>query len=493
MAQEVVRSLQVALYAQPGGPNTEPKFLGCHTIGSVTRPRGTNTLNHCPDPVNPGRYKVSSKTKAPPGLVTFTIESKVYRVFDYLENLKCPVPIIAQVTSCAPKNQFWNWDRAFIFTNADSVQEGLNNLVSGGADDNEVMQTFDMEADEMLRVVPLQVTRDLSIAEAVALNHIFACDQDICAGPCGAANEQCNTLYAVGDAVAGSATATGNVWKMSNGNWELTAADPFGEDENVIGGGCFALDRNTTRLLVFRGSTVVGAPAEAAYSDDGGTTWITVNIGTTNGEYIINSGAIAVLSQNNIWVGSNLGRIYYSSDGGASWQVQENQGIHAAAWNWIHMMDDRTGFAGGVGDVIAITVDGGQVWSQVNATGNGGDITAGGVVDLLNFWVGTDDGEVFFTSDGGSTWSERNVVGSGEGRVDSIAFINNMIGYLAMRDDANKTTFLSTRNGGFSWEVIVTPTNAGINSMIPCGTNLVWAVGEVVGGKPAVYKLQPSA
>src|SRR5262245_20098259 len=96
MANEVVRSLQVALYVQPGGPNTPTRFLGCHTISSATRPRGNNTLNHCPDPINPGRYVVSSKTKAPPGLVTLTIEAKMYRLLDYLEDLNCPVPIIAQ-------------------------------------------------------------------------------------------------------------------------------------------------------------------------------------------------------------------------------------------------------------------------------------------------------------------------------------------------------------------------------------------------------------
>jgi photosystem II stability/assembly factor-like uncharacterized protein len=280
---------------------------------------------------------------------------------------------------------------------------------------------------------------------------------------------------------------------LEDGTWTVTAADPFETDEVVIGGACFALDRNTTRLLVFRGSTAAGAPAEASYSDDGGVTWTNVNIGNTNAEFVINSGAISSLSQNNIWVGSNLGRIYYSSDGGASWIAQEDQGIHAAAWNWIHMMDDRTGFAGGAADVIAVTVDGGQVWSQVNSTGSGGDITTGGVIDLFNFWVGTDDGRVFFTSNGGSTWEERNVTGSGAGRVDGIQFVNNMIGYLAMRDGTNKTTFLSTRNGGFSWEVIITPTNSGINSMIACGTNLLWAVGEANGGRPVVYKLQPSA
>jgi hypothetical protein len=424
--------------------------------------------------------------------VTYTIESKVFRVFDYLEGLNCPIPIIAQVTSCAPKNEFWNWDRAYIFPNSDAVQEGINNLVSGGADDNEVTQTFDMEADDMIRLVPLKVTRDSSIAEVSALNGLFVCDQDICAGPCGAANERCDTLYAVGDAVVGSADGTASVWKMSNGAWVATAADPFGTSENISTGACFAIDRSTQRILVFRGSTDAGAPAEAAYSDDNGATWTLANIGSDNGEFVSSPHAVSALNQNNIWAGTDQGRIYFSSDGGATWEIQEDQGIQAGGWNWIHMLDDRTGFAGGAGDSIAVTVDGGQVWSQVNATGDGGDITAGGVVDTNSFWVGTDDGQIYYTTDGGVTWDERAVTGSGVGRVDSIQFLNNMIGYISMRDGSAKSTLLSTRNGGYTWEVIPTATNLGVNSMVACGNNLVWAAGEASGGKPVIYKLQPA-
>lgn len=492
MALDVVRSLQVALYALPGGPNSKPQFLGCHNISSATRPRGSNTLNHCPDPINPGRYIVSSKTKAPPGLVTFTIESKMGRLFDFLEDLNCPVPIIAQVTSCAPKNQFSNWDRAFIFLNSDVVQEGLSNLVSGGADDNEVMQSFDMEADDIVRLVPLRVTRDLSIAETQALNHIFACDVDICAGPCGAANERCDTFYAVGDAISASASGKANLWINEGGTWTVAAADPFAISEHIMGGACFQIDRLTTRILVFRGSTDVAAPAEAAYTDDNGATWTTVNMGSDNGEFVVSPKAISVIDQNNIWVGTDSGRIYFSNDGGATWVAQEDQGIQSAAWNWVHFIDDRNGFAGGAADSIAVTIDGGQVWSQVNATGEGGDITSGGVTDVQSFWVGTDDGEEFYTTNAGVDWQKRNFANSGVGKIDDMMFVNNMNGFMSHRNAANKSTFLQTRNGGYTWEVIETPSNSGVNSLIACGNNLVWAVGEAAGGRPVIYKLQPS-
>lgn len=489
---EPFKSLGVSLWAMPGGPNSQPRFLGCHTIGSVTVPKGNNTLIHCPDPVQPGRYQVATKTRSAPGLVTFTIESKMYKLFDYLENLKCPIPIIAQFVSCAPKNEFWNWERALIFRNADNVQEGLSNLVSGGDDENAVMQSFDMEADEMVRVAPLRVARDSSINETQALNAIFACDQDICAGPCGAANEACDTLYAVSDPVTGSASNKATVWIMADGTWTAAAADPFATSEAIIGGTCFALDRGTRRLLVFRGTTDAGNPAEAAYSDDNGATWTTVNIGSDNGEFISSAKAVHALNQYNIWVGTDSGRIYFSNDGGGSWTVQEDAGIHAGVWNWVQMIDDRNGWAGGAADIIATTSDGGQVWSQANATGNGGDITSGSVIDTNSAWVGTDDGELFYTTDGGVTWTERvGWAGSGVGTVDDIKFVNEMVGYMSVRNATPKSTILTTRTGGYSWEAIDTPTNTGLNAMIACGLRLVYAVGEPSGGKPVVYKLQP--
>lgn len=495
MADEALTSLSVALWAMPGGPNSEPRFLGCHAISSVTKPKGNNTLVHCPDPVQPRKYKVTTKTRSAPGLTTYTIETKMFRLADYLENLNCPIPIIAQVTPCAPKNEFWNWSRSFYLPNSDNVQEGLSNFVSGGDDENPIMQSFDMEADDLIRLYPLRISRDQSIVETQALNSIFACDQDVCAGPCGALNEKCDTLYAVSDPVSGSASNTATVHIMSDGSWAAAAADPFATDEAISAGVCFAVDSSTRRILVFRGSTDAGSPAEAAYSDDGGATWTTANIGTDNGEFVVSSKAVYAINQNNIWVGTDSGRIYFSASGGASWVVQEDQGIHSAAWNWVHFSDSSNGFAGGAGDVIAITVDGGDVWSQTNATGNAGDITAGGVVDTNNFWVGTDDGELFYTSNAGVTWAERDFSIGAAGApavVDDIRFVDNMLGFMSVRNSAPTSTILMTRTGGYNWEIVTTPTNAGVNSLAVCGPRLIYAVGEVLGAKPVVYKLQPT-
>jgi photosystem II stability/assembly factor-like uncharacterized protein len=309
-------------------------------------------------------------------------------------------------------------------------------------------------------------------------------------------NEKCDTLYAVSDPVVGSADNTATVWIMTDDTWAAAAADPFGTSEAISTGVCFAIDRTTRRILVFRGTTDVAAPAEAAYSDDAGATWTNVNIGSDNGEFVPSAHSVYAINQYNIWVGTDSGRIYFSNDGGSSWVAQEDQGIHANAWNWIHMADERNGWAGGAGDVIATTNDGGQVWSQTNATGQGGDVTSGGVIDTNTAWVGTDDSEIFFTTDAGITWTQRvGWKGSGQvgGRVDAMQFLNNMVGFMSVRNGSAQSEILMTRTGGYNWEVITTPTNAGLNSLAACGLRLVYAVGEASGGKPVIYKLQPVA
>lgn len=491
MSQAGLTLLQGAIFVQPGGPNTDVQYLGaCHQVANISWDEGSNTLHHCGDPVQPNRFQVSRKIKGAPGLVTFNVVSEMQLVISYMQQFKCPAPIIVTNTNRAPKNDDANWDVAWIFTNADPISRSYDNLV-GTSDNDIIRRTTGMEADSLIELYPLR-PYPVAVAETEAFNAVFACDYDLCADVGVQRSNRGDTLWAVADAVAGSAVGTASVWKYSNNQWAATATDPFDQDENIIAGSCFILDRNTTRVIVFRGTTDAGAPAEAALSDDDGATWTNVNIGTVNGEFVPNAHSLIALDRNHIWVGTNLGRIYFSADGGESWTVQENATIHAGAWNWIHMSDALNGFAGGAADVIAVTADGGESWGQVNATGDGGDILAGAVIDADRAWVGTDDGDLFYTLDGGYTWRQRaGWAGSGTGEVRSLAFYGDQVGYMVAENALGRATFYMTKSGGANWETITTPNNSGMNHLVIANPLLVYAVGEAHGGAAAVYRLAP--
>lgn len=492
MSQPGLTLLQGAIFVQPGGPNSDVQYLGaCHQLTSVSWDEGANTLHHCGDPVQPNRFQVSRKIKGPPGLVTFNIESDVQAVISYIQRFRCPAPVIVTNTVRAPKNDPTNWDVAWIFVNADPISRAYDNLV-GKSENDLIMRTTGMEADSLIELYPVRPDR-VSIAETQALRAVFACDFDLCADAGVQRQDRCDTLYAVADAVSGSASGTAGVWKFADNQWTQLDSDPFEQDEDIAAGTCFILDRFTKRILVLRGAADPSNPAECAFSDDDGATWGYANIGTVNGEYVTNGHALAALDRNHIWVGTNLGRIYFSGNGGESWTLQENAVITSAPWHWVEMIDNLNGFAGGQGDVIATTNDGGISWSQVNSTGAGDDILCGAVIDSDRAWAGTDGGEVYYTFDGGASWRQRaGWAGSGVGEVRSMAFYGDQIGYMAVEDNMGKASFYLTKSGGADWETIPTPANSGVNHLMICNPMLIYAVGDAHGGTALVYKLQPA-
>ena len=46
-----------------------------------------------------------------------------------------------------------------------------------------------------------------------------------------------------------------------------------------------------------------------------------------------------------------------------------------------------------------------------------------------------------------------------------------------------------TKDGGFTWEEIPVPTNAGLNSVALCDTNTGFVVGELQGATPMILHL----
>lgn len=491
---EPFKSLEGALFVLPSGPNTINYYLGCHMLGDVSWPRGDNTQMFCPDPSGPNRYKQVGKIKGPPGLVSLSVETDIYSAADYLEDLQCPAGLIVNMTKSSRKNRVTNWERAFIFPGFDVTNENLSNLVGKDTNDRS-MRSVDANADEIIYAFPLNVYRQ-STSQTTAINKIFSCDEFICQSEFATAHDRCDKLFATTDAIAGSALGSANVlYKSGDGAWTAMTNDPFGTDEHILAGLCVPVDNDTTRVLVFRGVTDGSNPAEVAYTDnDGATAWVTANIGAVNGEFVGSANAAYAIDYNHIWVGTDGGYIYFSSDGGATWTAQESASIHSGQWNWIQFIDENTGFAGGAADVIAVTTDGGSTWSQVTATGDGDDILTGWVFNARQLWIGTDGGDIWYSNDQGTTWTKQtNASFTGTGTVEAMAWANQWVGVVAWESASNLTTYYYTKDGGYTWESITTPTNGGVNSLLVCSTKLFFGAGEVQGSTGVIHRLAPSS
>jgi photosystem II stability/assembly factor-like uncharacterized protein len=479
-----------ALWIQPDGPNTKPQFLGCHELGDVTIPKGTLNLMYCPDPSKPKAYKVVGSYRSAPGAITTSIEVLMSKVADYLERVDCPVPIFIHKVECGRKDVFAAYQRSVVLVDAEVTSRGLSGMVSRDPDaEGESMQNFDIEAQDYFDAFGLSIERQ-STTETEALNDIHFCGDEICEGDCGEAQSICELGYAVGDAAAGSPSNQANVLETEDGStWAATSTNPFGAAEDIAAVSCFSIGGGNTRILVGRGSTDAGNPAEIAYSDDGGATWTNVNVGSVNGQYFMGRDSIFVLDIYNIWAVTSGGYIYFSGDGGATWTAQESGVITAGDYYGISFANADDGFAVAAADIIARTVDGGATWSAVTATGGAGDLLTVKTISQLRAWVGDDEGDLYFTKDGGTTWTSRSFSGSGSGEVRDIEFYNDYVGALIHNSATPVGSVHVTIDGGYTWQAITTPTNTGLNSIFICSPYLMYAVGEVQGSTAVILKV----
>ncbi|MDD1710409.1 MAG: hypothetical protein LUQ37_05830, partial [Methanoregulaceae archaeon] len=197
------------------------------------------------------------------------------------------------------------------------------------------------------------------------------------------------------------------------------------------------------------------------------------------------------LDQYHIWVGTKLGYIYKSVDGGATFTAVESGVIAITTWQALHFSDENNGMAVTAGDVIITTQDGGITWTAVTATGSGADLVSCYMIDANRLWVGTATGRLFYSRDGGTTWTERTGQGFGTLHIYDIEFVtgSDLIGFLISTAAGPISTIFRTIDGGFSWQPLDTPTNVGLNDLMIADADHVFAVGEAVGGHPVVVKV----
>lgn len=485
---------QWAVFVQPDGPGTLPVYLGCHDMGDIEQELGDKTLIYCPDPERANRWSVVGSFRGEPGPATFEIGTNVRKSKEVLATVAkkgCGVPLYLIEVGCGKRNVFVNWDsQVHAFIPTDITSKGLTAVgKKNPGDQGESMRTFGMSADDWLEFFRPTLGRQ-SIAETQAIRDIVFCNDAKCADDCGAAADVCEDGALVTEAVAASPGGTADVWfKTGGGAWTIGAADPFGTGEDIASIVCVQVDANTTRYIVARGTTDAGNPAEIAYTDNGGAAWTLVNVGSTNGQFALGPDSLFALDFNHIWLVVQDGYIYFSGNGGVTWEAQQSGGVTAQDLWAINGINESVLYAAGGADVVLKTLDGGATWTLATANGSGDDNLTIDVIDRDVVWVGTDGGDLWRTSDGGETWTAYAFAGSGAGSVVDIDFKNELNGFMLHNSAAPVGTLFRTVNGGYNWETVSGGgTNAGLNALFVCDEDSAFVGGEVQGGTAYVGK-----
>lgn len=496
MAETSLFARNGALFVQVDGPNTKPEYVGCVDVDALAAPGGgIAELVRCFN-VNGRGWRVIGSTLTPPDPVTTTITATVEKTQSFLEQIAdCPASFFILQSDTGRKDNFQNYVRAWIIGNAYISDRGASGLVMRETDELSQM-TFAITAEPPLYRKFRLVTSRQSVGLSNSANALAYLDDVRCASSSGPAQKACKIGFIAGDTPGGSPSGTSDVYYTTDYGvtWTATSTDPFAASEIIAALAVFSIGATSRRVIAARGTTDVGNPAEIAYSDDDGTNWTAVNVGSTNGQFVQTANGMFALDQYNIWLVTDGGYVYYSDDAGVSWTAQEEGVATAQDLNAVHFADNRVGYAGGAADAILKTTDGGFSWALTDDdTGTGGDILTVFTLDAQRAWVGTDDGRMFYTVDGGAVWTEKTFSGSGSGQVRDIKFANDLIGYMIHDTSAPVGRVFATMDGGFSWELVTTTTNAGLNQLVICDDNNAYAAGEVVSGTAALIKVQPAA
>lgn len=485
MSGAIFKSSDGAVFVQSRGPRTRPRFLGCVDVDSLTEPGGAiDTLIRCFKEDGTG-WRTLDSTVTPPDPVTTTITTLIEGSANSLELARSgEANLFIHQRFGGRSDNFQNYTRSWALEKV-RIGERTAEALAMREEDTPSTMGFGISALPPVYRIFQKTTGRQSISVAEAVNDVHFCGIGYDADQIG---------VAVTDAASGSPSDKADVLYTLDGGatWTATATQPFAAAENIASGKCFQIGRNSTRILVARGTTDAGNPAEIAYSDDWGATWTLKNVGSVNGQFAQGPHSLFVLDPYNIWLVAGNGYIYYSDDAGVTWDVQDaGVASAAAALHAIHFSSDRVGYAVGATDTIVKTEDGGLSWTATtDNTGVSATLKTVFVLDGDVVWVGTNGGRMWYTEDGGITWEEVTFTGSGSGSVQALKFIpgSEMFGFMLHQTSGPVGTVFATIDGGFSWDPITTFTNSGLNGLAVIDQNTAFFTGEVQGGTGVIGK-----
>ncbi|MBN9393094.1 MAG: hypothetical protein J0I20_33990 [Chloroflexi bacterium] len=178
---------------------------------------------------------------------------------------------------------------------------------------------------------------------------------------------------------------------------------------------------------------------------------------------------LASRAPNDIYV-ANTNEVYFAADGGYIYKSTDiTQGVvvnNAGATVTTNLLRirglDNTIIATGSTSAVIVTYNSGKVWGVPTTSPTTGPVGVQAVA-LQNpsfWWVGTDDGRLFYTVNRGETWVQKRFSGDGAGQVRDIVWATPEVGYFSHSTTAPAARIFSTYDGGFSWTNIAPRINA---------------------------------
>jgi len=470
-------------------------FLGnCVNLDSIPNPRiGDLALIQCWNDARTG-FDVKGISYSPPGAITFTLSQLLEKTALALQRVSCPFWLYVLRAKCTPNaGLIRSWDSGSIVGGSHGtviLDDTLTSVASRDGDEPNGIDFSVSAPGPRVDIWKMSTPGRQTNALIRALNAVSVYKTSQCGSSCGAQVMPCDIAMAVEDAGAATAVA---IQTLNEGiTWTASAASPHAITEDLFVCGYVPTPAGGRRYFAGR-EQIAGVAMELAYSDDSGATWTTTVIGATINEGFTLDKSLFIMDYEHIWVCTTAGEVYFSGDGGATFASQAAIGASGGnALNSIHFCDESFGVAVGAADTVIYTADGGTNWSALAATGKAVALQAVYVFSHYRWIIGAAivaTGSLVQTYNGGTTYTTMTFTGQAVEEVRSMDFANQHVGVIVTDTAGPIGSVHYTKDGGFTWEEIPVPTNAGLNSVALCDTNTGFVVGELQGATPMILHL----
>lgn len=466
-------------FVQQGGPRPSNPlaFAGVGTqhmvITALSVPdSGDVTLQHAPDPHQPGGLRTVARTKGvpDPASATFVLTEKANSLPWTHFKQNCPFNVYEAVGGpCSDLSDYSNGWSAYtrVFSYAEISTRDFGALQDWESDDQNTVE-LSTTLENVYSIGPLSFGLEASSTIAFEVTDVVFGTKVQC-GDCGVPNDGTNFIYASVKGASSPATKPAVVYTVNGGStWSSVsvATAATGEDIKAIGivGSYLVLlsatggTASASCLYVSQLNTVTGVPS---------STFTKVTPSVFNATNICFD--FYVKSQSEVFFVAAGGYVYKSTDVLTDMTLNNGGDTVTDTLARIHGLDEIIYAVGQNGSVIKST-NGGNTWAVTTTLPGAGSNTAVVVLDQFRAWVGNSIGVLYYTIDGGENWSTKSYSGTTPVGIQDIAFATDEVGYITYTTGATVGRIATTWTGGASW-VASTSTNTRLGS-VPTSTTL---------------------
>jgi photosystem II stability/assembly factor-like uncharacterized protein len=468
------------------------KLLQPYGMTDITDPTGGLTAVREPDPGQRRVTRIVDIVRGEPGLPTFQLDTRLKTTLNFMLGLRdrC-VNMQAHLGSCDRADNYFASQIALHWEAARRGDLGIDRLSLIEGDDQPIAITVPWSASlgPLLLDFQTEFLSARTIAETEAITDMAFLNYNC--GDCADAalrQDPGEHGYAVTEALAGSLINVANVWYTTDAGqtWLNTSTRPFAGGEDISSVVVSGTKKNH-RVIVARGTTDADDPAEIAYADVtvfGTTSWVNVNVGSVDGQYITR---LFWGDYGHLFAVTDDGYIYFSANGGATWDDVLTTGVQQ--FNDVSALDDGTVFVVGNSNTVYMSEDYGDSWSAVTGPSAGDDLLTVHVTPDGTVFVGNDAGEVYGSYDDGDEWHSLAPQGVTATAITRIRGVGNDNIWMTVTT-ASGGRALRSVDGGASFRLwnLNMPTNSGLNALAVIDHNLVYVGGEPQGGSAFISK-----